>query len=234
MMKSYLGGTASVQNRNAKPRGRVLRERSQGGLARGRHEEARALDLAGGPLSPNAGRVSLPWTKPSLHLIRSSWPTTNAVRWPGGKVLPALMPGKGFFSLTDEVPRSSSLALITGFYKALPKGSHHAPAAGTATPWPRPRGCLQRQSKASAEARKAKPQSASNASSRPWDKLASAKKRSPTATAPLPTARLGGSSLAPSAWTPPSWGSALSFTGIARARVRSGSPDAGKLHVRQI
>lgn len=181
MMKSYLGGAASVQNRGAKPSGQSRRERSQGGAVMCRREEAGSLDLAGGHLSRNEGRVSHSRTKPSLLVPRSSWRTTNAVRSPGGTVLPALMPGKGSVSLTDEVPRSSSLPSITSFYKALPKGSRYAPAAGTATPWPRPQGCLQRHSTSSGfDVGKAKPQSDSRGSASSWDKLASAKQRSLT------------------------------------------------------
>jgi hypothetical protein len=134
------------------------------------------LTWQGGPLSPNEGRVSLLRTKPSLLVSRSSWPTTNAVCWLGGKVRPVLMPGKGFVSLTDEVPRSSSSNSISCVYKAKPKGYGDAPEAGTATPWPRSQGCPQRQSMPSlVDGRKAKPQSASSASASSWDKLASAK-----------------------------------------------------------
>jgi len=46
-MESYLGGAASVQNGRAKPQGRSLGERSQGGAVRLRREEASSLDLAG-------------------------------------------------------------------------------------------------------------------------------------------------------------------------------------------
>jgi len=139
-------------------------------------------------MSRNDGRVSSRWTKPSLLVPRSSWRTTNAVRSPSGTVLPALMPGKWFVSLTDEVPRSSSFHSISCFYKALPKGCSHAPAAGTATPWPRPPGCLQRQSTPSgSDSGKTKPQSASSAFARSWDKLALAKKRSLTHGLPLRT-----------------------------------------------
>src|SRR5262245_26881561 len=113
MMESYLGGAASVQNRGAKPWDRFLRERSQGGPAMGRREEACSFDLTGGPLSPNEGRVSFQRTKSSLLVSRSSRPTTNAVRWLGGKVRPAPMSGKWFASLTDEVPRSSSACSIS-------------------------------------------------------------------------------------------------------------------------
>jgi len=95
----------------------------------GRREEASSLDLAGVPLGPNEGRVSSPRTKPSLLVSRSSRPTTKAECWRGGKVRPVLMPGKGFVSLTDEVPRSSSSGLISRFYKAQPKGGSNAPAA---------------------------------------------------------------------------------------------------------
>jgi len=144
------------------------------------------------------------------------------------------MPGKWFISLTDEVSRNSSLRSTTGLYKACSKGDCYAPAAGTATPWPRSWGCLQRQSMSSIlDGRKAKPQSDSNTMISSRDKLASAKKRSLTAVRALrtvPPRRCP----APSVWTPHSLGTTLSFTGVARTRVRSGSPDAGKLHVRQI
>ena len=139
-------------------------------------------------MSRNDGRVSLSQTKPSLVLAQSSWRTTNAVRSPGGTVRPALMPGKWSVSLTDEVPRSSSFLSISCIYKAKPKGSSYAPEAGTATPWPRPQGCLQRHSTPSRlDVGKAKPQSASSASASSWDKLASAKKRSRTPGPPLRT-----------------------------------------------
>jgi hypothetical protein len=187
-MESYLGGAAPVQNRRVKPRGRSLRECSQGGAAMRRREEANSLDLAGGHMSRNDGRVSLSQTKPSLVISQSSWRTTNAARSLGGTVLPALMPGKWSVSLTDEVPRSSSSHSITCIYKAMPKGFSYAPEAGTATPWPRPQGCLQRQSTPSGfDVGKAKPQSASSESASSWDKLASAKKRSPTPGSPLRT-----------------------------------------------
>jgi hypothetical protein len=202
-MESYLGGAASVQNSGAKLQGWSLRERSQGGPAMGRHEEACSVDLAGGSMSPNERRVSVLRTKPSLLVPRSSRPTTNAVRWLGGKVRPALMPGKGFVSLTDEVPRGSSSNSISCVYKAKPKGYSDAPAAGTATPWPRSQGCLQRQSMSSTCAdRKAKPQSDSNASASSWDKLASAKNGLLRLVLHCERSRLGGSCLAPSAELP--------------------------------
>jgi hypothetical protein len=139
-------------------------------------------------MSRNDGRVSLSQTKPSLVISQSSWRTTNAARSLGGTVLPALMPGKWSVSLTDEVPRSSSSHSITCIYKAMPKGFSYAPEAGTATPWPRPQGCLQRQSTPSGfDVGKAKPQSASSAKASSWDKLASAKKRSLTPGFPLRT-----------------------------------------------
>jgi hypothetical protein len=209
-MESYLGGAASVQNRRAKPWDRCPGERSQDGPAMGRREEAGSLDLAGEPLSPNEGRVSPLRTKPSLLVSRSSRPTTKAVCWLGGKVRPVLMPGKGFVSLTDEVPRSSSFGSIIGLYKALPKGDCDAPAAGTATPWPCSWGCRQRQSMSSvSDGRKAKPQSDSNASSSPWDKLASAKKRSPTAARPLGTVPLRGEFSCPVGADSPFFGAEL-------------------------
>ena len=205
-IESYLGGTASVQNSGAKPQGRSRRERSQGGLAMGRHEEAGSIDQTGGPLSRHEGRVSPSRTKPSLLVSRSSWPTTKAERWSGETVGPALMSGKGFLSLTDEVPRSSNVRSITRLYKASPKGDGYAPAAGTATPWPRSWGCLQRQSRPPPlGGRKAKPQSDSNTTSRPRDKLASAKKRSLTAARVLRTVPPRRELSAPSVWTPLSW-----------------------------
>jgi len=180
-MKSYLGVAADVQNGRAKPWCSSLWERRQGVAAMRRREEACSLDLTGGHLSQNEGRVSPLRTKPSLLVSRSSRPTTNAVRWLGGMVRPALMLGKWFVSLTDEVPRSSSFGSITWIYKAQPKGFSHAPVAGTATPWPRLQGCLQRQSTSPLRGHgKAKPQSDSSASTGSWDKLASAKKRSRT------------------------------------------------------
>ena len=187
-MESYLGVAAYVQNGGAKPRGWTLRERCQGGAAMCRREEASSLDRAGRPMSQHAGRVSPLWTKPSRVVSQSSWRTTNAVGSLGEMALPAFMPGKRSVSLTDEVPRSSSSCSISCGYKAKPKGGSYAPAAGTATPWPRPQGCLQRQSTPrSGQGGKAKPQSASSASASSWDKLAPAKKRSLTPGPPLRT-----------------------------------------------
>ena len=234
-MESYLGGAASVQNSGAKPRDRFLGERSQGGPAMGRREEACSFDLTGVPLSPNEGRVSLSRTKPSLLVSRSSLPTTNAVRWLGGKVRPALRSGKWFVSLTDEVPRSSSFGSISRFYKAQPKRGSDAPAAGTATPWPRPWGCLQRQSRPSIiDGRKAKPQSDSKASARSRYKLASAKKRSLTAGPPLRTVAPRGELSCLVGVDSPFSGYVSVPHGNTLPPSVSGSPDAGKLHVRQI
>jgi hypothetical protein len=180
-MESYLGGAASVQNRGAKPQGRSLRERCQGETAMAGREEAGSLDSAGRHLGRNDGRVSHHWTKPSCVPAQSSRRTTNAVCSLGGTARPALMPGKRSVSLTDEVPRGSRLSSISCTYKAQPKGFSYAPEAGTATPWPRPQGCPQRQSTPRVlQGGKAKPQSASSASASSWGKLASAKKRSRT------------------------------------------------------
>ena len=233
-MKSYLGGAASVQNRGAKPRDRFLGERSQGGPAMDRHEEAGSFDLTGVPLSPNEGRVSLSRTKPSLLVSRSSRPTTKAVCWLGGKVRPALMSGKWFDSLTDEVPRGSSSNSITRVYKATPKRCDYAPAAGTATPWPRSQGCLQIQSMPPIDGRKVKPQSDSNASARSWDKLASAKKRSLTPGPPLRTVASRGELSGPVDVDSPFSGYVSVPHGNTPPKGVSGSPDAGKLHVSQI
>ena len=234
-MKSYLGGAASVQNRRAKPWARCPGERSQGGPAMGRREEAGSLDLTGVPLSPNEGRVSSPRTKPSLLVPRSSRPTTNAVCWLGGKVLPVLMPGKWFVSLTDEVPRSSSVRSITGLYKACPKGDCYAPVAGTATPWPRSQGCLQSQSMSSTrDGRKAKPQSDSKTSAHSWDKLASAKKRSLTAGPHLRTVAPRGELSCPVGVDSPFSGYVSAPYGNTHSQCVSGSPDAVTLHVSQI
>jgi hypothetical protein len=178
-VKSYLGVAAYVQNGRAKPGWPSLRGRRQGAPAMGRREEAGSLDPSGGHLSQNEGRVSPLRTKPSLLVSRSSRPITNAVRWLGGMVRPALMMGKWFVSLTDEVPRGSSHRSTTWSYKAMPKCFSHASAAGTATPWPRSQGCLKSQS-TSPQGRhgKTKPQSELSRSVGPWDKLALAKKRS--------------------------------------------------------
>ena len=166
---------------------------------------------------------------------RSSRPTTKAVCWLGGKVLPVLRPGKWFVSFTDEVPRSSSPGLISRFYKAKPKGSSDAPAAGTATPWPRSWGCLQRQSMPSIfDDRKAKPQSDSMASASSWDKLASAKKRSLTAGRPLRTVAPRGELSCPVGVDSPFLGHVSVPHGNMHSPCMSGSPAAGKLHVSQI
>lgn len=178
-MKSYLGVAADVQNGRAKPGWSSPGERCQGAAAMGRREEAGSLHPSGGHLSQNEGRVSPHRTKPSLLVSRSSRPTTNAVGWLGGMVRPALMIGKWFASLTDEVPRGSSFDSITWTYKAQPKWFSYASAAGTATPWPRPWGCLQRHSTSlQAGDRKAKPQSQFSSSVGSRDELASAKKQS--------------------------------------------------------
>ena len=133
-----------------------------------------------------------------MLVSRSSRPTTNAVCWLGGKVRPALMSGKRFVSLTDEVPRSSSFRSIIWTYQALPKGFTHAPAAGTMVSWPRSQGCLQRQSTASLhDAGKAKPQSDSSALASSREQLASAKKHSLRLLIHCEQLRLGRTLLAP-------------------------------------
>ena len=236
-MKSYLGGAAPVQNGRAKPQGRSLGERSQGAAVMRRHEEAGSLHLAGWPLSRHDGRVSPSRTKPSGVFSLCSWPTTNAVRRSGETVLHASMPGKWFASPTDEVPQGSRLGAITDFYKAWPKGSRYALAAGTATPWPRPQGCLQSQSRSlPGRGRKAKPQSDSTARTGSRDQLASAKKQSPYARLASANSLASGGVRFPalSAWSPRSRGIALSLMGTTRSREWSGSPGAGNLHAGQI
>jgi hypothetical protein len=136
-MESYLGVAAYGQNRGAKPPGRSGRELSQGGAAMRCREEASSWDRAGRPVSQNDGRVSPSRTKPGWVVSLSPWRTSNAVRALDGMARPAFRPGKGFVSLTDEVPRGSRLGSISSIYKAKPKGLGAAPAAGTATPWPR-------------------------------------------------------------------------------------------------
>lgn len=230
-MESYLGVAADVQNGRAKPWWPLPGERSQGGAAMRCHEEASSLDLTGGHVSQNEGRVSPLGTKPSLLVPRSSRPTSNAVRWLGGMVRPALMSGKRFVSLTDEVPRGSSVHSTIWIYKAQPKCSSHASAAGTATPWPRPQGCLQSQSTSPIIGdRKAKPQSELNGRVDSWDKLASAKKRSRRSTF-LSTSRApGGDYVCPVGTTPRSRGIALPclLTGIARSQRAPGVAWCGK------
>ena len=136
-MESYLGVAAYVQNGGAKPPDRSRRESSQGGAAMCRREEASSLDRAGRHLSRHAGRVSPSRTKPSRVVSRGSWRTPKAVRSPGETVRPAFRPGKGFLSLTEEVPRSSSSGSISCGYKARPKGGSQAPA-GREQPLPGP------------------------------------------------------------------------------------------------
>lgn len=234
-MKSYLGVAADVQNGRAKPGWVSPWERCQGVAAMRRREEAGSLYQSGGHLSQNEGRVSPRRTKPSLLVPRSSRPTSNAVRWLGGMVRPALMIGKWFASLTDEVPRGSSLGSIgsiTWTYKALPKWFSHASAAGTATPWPRPWGCLQRQSTSpSVGDRKAKPQSQFSSSVGSRDKLASAKKQSPRPTLTCNEARIRRRTVLSCRRVSPFLGhsSVPPQGGTVRACVRAGSPGAGNL-----
>lgn len=225
-MKSYLGVAADVQNRRAKPGWSSPGGRCQGVAAMWRREEAGSLDQSGGHLSQNEGRVSPHRTKPSLLVPRSSRPTSNAVRCLGGMVRPALMIGKWFVSLTDEVPRGSSLGSITWIYKAQPKGFSHAPAAGTATPWPRHWGCLQRHSTSpSVGVRKAKPQSQFGSSVGPRDKLASAKKQSPHPTLNSDEARTRRRTVLSCRRVSLFSGQALSLTGTVRTlRTGGGRP----------
>ena len=179
-----------------------------------RREEASSQDWAERPLGQNDGRVPPSRTKPGLVVTPSPWRTTNAVRSLGGMARPAFMPGKWFVSLTDEVPRSSSLGSISSIYKAKLKGSGEAPAAGTATPWPRLQGCLQRHSTPSLrDAGKAKPQSDSSGLASSWDKLASAKKRSPYAWPATANGSASGGEVLPRRRQPPIPGPTLRLSG---------------------
>ena len=173
-MKSYPGGIASVWNRRAKPGGASPWERCQGGAAMRRREEAGSLDLAGWPLSRYDGRVFAPATKPNLPFGAGFPTTTNATCRRDGTVRPAVMRGKWWTDLNDEILRRPGSPQVTACYKALPKGERDAPMTGTAPLWPRLQGCQQGQSTAGLlrSARKALPQIDSVSSAGPRNKLA--------------------------------------------------------------
>ena len=175
-IESYLGGSASVQNRGAKLRSWCPGERCQGTPAMGCREEAGSLDLAGWPrpMSRYDGRVCAPATKPNLPLPEGSACTTKANSASGGTVRHAVMLGKRLVYLNDEIPRRPRVRVsVILHYKAQPKSEVHASMAGTASAWPRLQGCQQCQSTTwvQSQARKALPQIDPVPCAGPWDKL---------------------------------------------------------------
>ena len=123
-------------------------ERSQGGTARGHHEEARFRGPMGLHLGPNRGRASRHWAKsafsassrrtPAAALTASSAQTVRVVH--------AITRDTGHSHITGEVPPGPAKTQVTAGYKNVTKGQPQARAAVTASYRHRLQGCQQRPS----------------------------------------------------------------------------------------
>ena len=146
-MSNPLSQSVLNQNTEAKLWGNP-EERSQGGTARGHHEEARFRRPVGLPLGPNRGRASRRWAKSAFSA--SFRRTPAAARTVSGaqsvRVAHAITPDTGLTHITGEVPPCPAKTQVTAGYKNVTKGQPHARAAVTASYRHRPQGCQQRHS----------------------------------------------------------------------------------------
>ena len=140
---------ALSQKVEAKPVEVLRRECRQGGTAMFRREEACLARWMGLRLGLRQGRVSLLQTKsvsPALlgGIRAASQAVTGAHLL---QVLHAVTSNPRNALPTGEVPQCLGLTTqVTTGYKSRSKGTCHALAAGTVSPWPRPQGCQQCQS----------------------------------------------------------------------------------------
>jgi len=147
-VKSYLGGSASVQKRRAKPQG------LPGGTQPGRSSNGpsrRGLLSTPDRVAPGPGfgRASRNWAKPiPSDSKRRGIPVADAVsHWRVVLVLHVVMSGKRLVHFTGEVPPCPGPSgRVTSGYKAGPKGQSYARASRTASAWPRSWGYQRRQS----------------------------------------------------------------------------------------
>jgi len=146
-MSNPLSQSVLNQNTEAKLWGNP-EERSQGGTARGHHEEARFRRPMGLHLGPNRGRASRHWAKSAFSA--SFRRTPAAAHTVSGaqsvRVAHAITPDTGLTHITGEVPPCPAKTQVTAGYKNVTKGQPHARAAVTASYRHRPQGCQQRHS----------------------------------------------------------------------------------------
>ena len=148
LVKSYLGGSASVQNREAKL-GSNPGERSQGGPEKDRLEVACLWDGTGLLLGCGGGRASVEYAKPiGLAPISDRYTLTQAVsrRCPA-VVVHAITFQQWLLLATGELPPRRKLTpSVTTRYKLYAKGGSDARATLTPSQRRRPWGTQQRQS----------------------------------------------------------------------------------------
>jgi len=116
-------------------------------------EVASSRCRAGSRLGLARGRASEFCVKPDGLAPSADRPlVTEAVSRRGvGRVLHALTPGQRPVHLTGEVPPCPGLiSLVSGGYKASPKGCRNTRVTGTGSHWPRLWGCQQSQSRSRA------------------------------------------------------------------------------------
>ena len=146
-MSNPLSQSVLNQNTEAKLWGNP-EERSQGGTARGHHEEARFRRPMGLHLGPNRGRASRHWAKSafSASFRRSPAAALTVSGAQSVRVVHAITLGTGLSHITGEVPPCPAKTQVTAGYKNVTKGQPHARAAVTASYRHRPQGTQQRQS----------------------------------------------------------------------------------------
>ena len=146
-MSNPLSQSVLNQNTEAKLWGNP-EERSQGGTARGHHEEARFRRPMGLHLGPNRGRASRHWAKSAFSA--SFRRTPAAAHTVSGaqsvRVAHAITPDTGLTHITGEVPPCPAKTQVTAGYKKATKSQHDARATVTVFYRHRPWGCQQRQS----------------------------------------------------------------------------------------
>jgi hypothetical protein len=138
----------SVVNQNAAAKLRAVPgERSQGGAARSRREEASFRCPMGLRLGQDRGRASRHWAKSAFSA--SGRIPVAALTVSGAqlvRVVHAITPGAGLSYITGEVPPCPAKTQVTPGYKHESKGQAHARAAVTGSYRHRSQGCQQRQS----------------------------------------------------------------------------------------
>ena len=138
----------SVVNQNAEAKLRAVPgERSQGGAARSRREEARFRCPMGLRLGQDRGRASRHWAKSAFSASRRI--PVAALTVSGAqlvRVVHAITSGARLTYITGEVPPCPAKTQVTPGYKHEPKGQVHARAAVTGSYRHRSQGCQQRPS----------------------------------------------------------------------------------------
>lgn len=145
---NHLIVSAANQTVETEP-GRKLGERSQGGSAMDRREEARLHGRTGWRVGWRGGRAPRARAKSVLPAPSGGVPgIATAVTGPQSLPVPGVvMSGRQCVRPTGEVPRRRfPPGAVTARYKQAVKGGPHASASGTVSLRPWPQGCQQRQS----------------------------------------------------------------------------------------